>query len=528
MIGLQAELALLKETDGLEECLAAGVLQEADGGVAFRHELARRAIEEAIDPARRAELHASVLATLQQRPESDSARLAHHAEAAGDGVAVLEHARAAAKHAAERGAHREAAAQYARALRFADGLESAARAELLGHHAYECHLTDQIDDALAAQKQALEHHRAIGDRLKEGEALHWISLLEYLGAEIEESRQTAHEALVVLEQLPPGRELARAYSHMAHQAQLGLDVEETVRWGERALSLAGELGDQETVITTLTTIGIVEATAGRGTAKLERSLALALDDGTDDQVARAYAALVFRTVRSRDWAAADRWLAEAIPYATERDLDHWRTYLLGWRAQASLERGRWDDASADIHASLLNPHAKLSRSWPLLSLAQLRARRGDPDVWAVIDEATALTEGDIGQKRVPIAIVRAEAAFLADDSGRALAECGAVPVSTLTDRWIAGKLAVWRRRAGGQPQETGWLPEPYARELAGDHAGAAAAWKELQCPYEAAMALAGSEDEHDLRRSHEMLLGLGAQPAAAIVARRLRERGARG
>ena len=51
--------------------------------------------------------------------EPDLARLAHHAEAAGDADAVLRFAPAAAARAATLGAHREAAAQYARALRFA-------------------------------------------------------------------------------------------------------------------------------------------------------------------------------------------------------------------------------------------------------------------------------------------------------------------------------------------------------------------------------------------------------------------------
>ena len=72
------------------------------------------------------------------------------------------------------------------------------------------------------------------------------------------------------------------------------------------------------------------------------------------------------------------------------------------------------------------------------------------------------------------------------------------------------------------------MPEQFALELAGDHAGASAVWEKLGCPYDAAMALAWSDDEAELRRSHEQLLALGAQPAAAFVARRLRERGARG
>jgi DNA-binding NarL/FixJ family response regulator len=42
------------------------------------------------------------------------------------------------------------------------------------------------------------------------------------------------------------------------------------------------------------------------------------------------------------------------------------------------------------------------------------------------------------------------------------------------------------------------------------------------------MALAWSDDEGLLRRAHDELRALGAPPAAALVARRLRERGARG
>ncbi len=56
---------------------------------------------------------------------------------------------------------------------------------------------------------------------------------------------------------------------------------------------------------------------------------------------------------------------------------------------------------------------------------------------------------------------------------------------------------------------------------------AAAAWEALGCPYEAALALADAGDEPALREAHDRLRGLGARPAAAIVARRLRVRGAR-
>jgi DNA-binding NarL/FixJ family response regulator len=64
--------------------------------------------------------------------------------------------------------------------------------------------------------------------------------------------------------------------------------------------------------------------------------------------------------------------------------------------------------------------------------------------------------------------------------------------------------------------------------LAGDHEAAAQAWDALRCPYEAALARADTGEEQQLRRAHAELLALGATATAAVVARRLRARGARG
>ncbi|MEA2423753.1 MAG: hypothetical protein QOH13_163, partial [Thermoleophilaceae bacterium] len=94
--------------------------------------------------------------------------------------------------------------------------------------------------------------------------------------------------------------------------------------------------------------------------------------------------------------------------------------------------------------------------------------------------------------------------------------------------WVAGELAAWRRRAGIDDPVAEWLPEPYACQLRGDPLGAAALWDELGSPYEAALARADSDDERELRRALEELRELGAEAAAAIVARRLRSRGATG
>ncbi len=85
----------------VDECVTAGVLQAQAGAVAFRHELARRAVESAVAPRLRRDLHAAILRALETAPvDVGDARLALHAEEAGDTAAVLRHGRAAAEHSA--------------------------------------------------------------------------------------------------------------------------------------------------------------------------------------------------------------------------------------------------------------------------------------------------------------------------------------------------------------------------------------------------------------------------------------------
>jgi DNA-binding NarL/FixJ family response regulator len=64
--------------------------------------------------------------------------------------------------------------------------------------------------------------------------------------------------------------------------------------------------------------------------------------------------------------------------------------------------------------------------------------------------------------------------------------------------------------------------------LTGEFGAAAGQWDRLGCPYDAALALAGSEDEAELRRAVAAFQRLHARPAVTIVTRRLRERGVLG
>ena len=147
----RAELSLLEavapeELAHLDECLASGALRADRDGVAFRHELARLAVESTLAPHRRRALHAAILAALEDG--GDLSRLAHHGDEAGNVDAVLRYAPAAAGAAVAASSHREAAAQYARALRHADGLEARERAELLDRYAEEALLTGLYEESL--------------------------------------------------------------------------------------------------------------------------------------------------------------------------------------------------------------------------------------------------------------------------------------------------------------------------------------------------------------------------------------------
>jgi len=93
--------------------------------------------------------------------------------------------------------------------------------------------------------------------------------------------------------------------------------------------------------------------------------------------------------------------------------------------------------------------------------------------------------------------------------------------------WPVAELAWWRRQGGIDEPIPADAGGPFAMQLRGEWSDAAAAWRTAGCPYEEAMALAEADDEGALRRALEALQELGARPAAAVVARRLRERGAR-
>lgn len=521
--------------DALDECLRSGVLRAEADGVAFRHELARLSVGDALSPDRAVALNRRAIEVLS-RPElgaPDLARLAHHAEAAGDGPAVLRYAPAAGEHAASLGSPREAQNQYLRALRFADNLSREERAPLLERFADHAYLSDQRSEAADAMAEVISTYRRAGDHVRQGAALlRRATLLSCVGR-LPEATADAEQSVLILKQVPPGPHLARAYSFLAG-ATMEVDPEAAFALGMKAIDLAERLGATDVLVHALDNVGVMRLLRGdeRGRVELERSLAIAQREGLATDAGRAFINLSWCLGRADRWTEAMNWIESGIDYCRELGLEAWVKCLLGLRGGAELALGRWDAAAETAAAILAAPRDQIlkPRVDALTVLALVRARRGDPEYQSLLDEAFELGR-DSGELEVlgAVALARAEAAWL---EGRHDAIAGeTADALTLAERaqdgGFAGELMVWRRRAGLRIEIPAGALEHHRQLLAGDWTNAVSALRALGCTYESALALADSGEPASLRRALDELTQIGATSAATIIARRLRELGER-
>jgi DNA-binding CsgD family transcriptional regulator len=519
--------------DDLEACLSSGMLVAGPDKASFRHELARLAIEEALSPARRVRLHMLTLQALESAASADPARLAHHAEAAGDAPAVLRFAPEAGRRAAAVGAHREAADQFARALRFADQATDEVRGDLSDRRAYACYLSGDFPAAVTAQREALEQHRRTSNLLRVGHAARSLSLVLRYEGDVVESWELGHQAVTELERLPePSRELAMAYCNVSHLAAAREDGEGTRSWATKAAAVAEKVDDEEAQVYAALNVASIDLLADYPTASdtIDRLLRTAVEHGLEEQAGRAYVALTWWASRGRRYQDAQRYVDPGLRYCDERGLDLWRSYLIAYQARAHLDGGRWGEAVTAANLIIGNPRTSpLPRIVALAVVGLARARRDDPDAFEPLEEAWTLAR-DTGelQRIEPIAAARAEALWLAGRANEV--EAATAPALALAlahgSGWVAGEMLALRQRAGIAVAAPADLAAPFACELAGDWAQAAAAWRALDSPYEAALALTEADDDESVRRGYTELLELGARAAAAIVARRLRDRGA--
>ena len=461
VVPTRAELWLLEQAarpapSAVEMGVSAGLLVVGPDAVGFRHELLRQAVEGSLSALARRELNRRVLEVLAGAPgrRVDLARLVHHAREAGDAEAVLRYAPEAARQAAAVAAHREAVGHYRAVLAHDERIPAAARAELLEDYSVEAYLSGLSGEAVSARKAAVDLREAAGDREQLGEALRWLSRLHWWDGNRREAEAAAARAIAVLEPLPPGHQLAMAYSNQAQLDMLANRSEAAMGWAARAIELARRLDDQETLTHALTNIGSARVNGGDpgGRVELEEAFEVAVAAGLEDHAARAVCNLATLSAETRDDRHARQDLDRALAFAQAHELAGYSQHVLGHRARVRLDQGDWAGAEQDAQAALAEPVKGGPRVVDaLVPLGLLRSRRGDPDAAATLQEATerAFATSEL-QWTAPVAAARAEYAWLHGDDRRAAEEAAGIFELAVRDghQWFAGELACWLRLAG--------------------------------------------------------------------------------
>lgn len=541
IVPVRAELWLVEQLgDGadaaaVDECVEQGVLVGDTDGVAFRHELARLAVRDAITPARRLRLHRRVLAALSSaaRGVVDEARLAHHAFECGDGDAVLRHAPRAAAHAARVGAHRQAATHLENAVRFCRQRSLEEQVDLWSRLAIERYDLGRAPQAIDAFQTAIQLCRAAGEAAREGELRARLGRVYVTAGRQREANASLAAALAVLEPLGPSPELAYVYGHCSATHMLAREFGPAEEWGQRAMDLARHLGDRYSLAYTMiqSGIGLLMSGDDAGHDRILGGMTIAEEDGFDALVALGYSQIGSGCGEVRRYDLAVPALEACLAYGIDRELFAEEVYAEAWLARCHLDQGHWADAGERCRRLANDPRCSgIARMVVVTVLGKLRARRCDPGVWVALDESLALSrENGHLQRLWPTAVARAEAAWLEghlEAEVPLLAEAHALATSVAYP-WAIGELSWWLDRAGHRPATTSPAAEPFGLALAGRHEEAAAAWDTIGCPFEAAVVRLDSDDEALVRSALATFGALGSRPAARLTANKLRELGAR-
>jgi tetratricopeptide (TPR) repeat protein len=504
------ELWLIRALLGVEaenladHCVARGLLRRDDqGALTFRHELARQATLGRLSPSLQRSLHAKVEAAMSELPAAQAtallSRRVHHAAGAENGARVLELAPQAAAQAARLGAHQQAASHLATALKYVALAPPPLTAQLYEDWAYEAGLSLLVyDTIIEARHKAITIWRRLGRIDKVALNLRWLSPLHWRRGEGEQAEFFANEAVRESESLPPGPELALAYSTRSQLHMLHYRFDEAIEWGQRAIALADQTGGIETRVHALNNVGTALLFADRpgGREKMEESLRLALKHGFHDHAARAYTNFAEYAVVFKDFSLAEQLLAEGVTFCARHDLDSAAQYLLSRQAQLRIEQGRFREAETIAQGVMDLKRLPMVMHLPALTeLGRVRVRLGEPGGTALLQQA--LQEGSATgelQRIVPARLALVEAGWLVEDLTAQHEQLMALAAMDLDNfrSWDIGELAVWWYRCkmpGPLPRRTPRIPLPRSTELGGDGLAAASEWSRLGLPYEAALAL---------------------------------------
>jgi len=504
----------------LAPCLEAKILLLRNGRLFFKHELYRRTIETALSPFLRIALHKTVLQRFRDNFERNGEiyRIIHHAKNANEHGLVVHFAPLAARQAASLGAHLEASRLYFSAIEYFQGNDKDMLAGFYESYAYECYLTNRVGEAIVYQTRATNIWKDKENLEKRGHTLWFLSRLWWFDGNRRQSEACAQQAIDLLADRPSSTAKAMAFSNMSQLKMLSDKAVECIFWGNKAIDLAKELDDRETLCHALNNVGTVQmripSNKQKGIDLLQQSLGIALANGYQEHAARAYTNLGSDAVRIKDYPFAAKIIEEGLRYCEERELGSWQTYMLSWKAKLLLDTGKWEEA-AGIAADLIgkSDHASIVKVGALVVAGTIKMRKGEPDALPTLLKArTKAFESMELQRILPAlaALLEYEWVTGEDHVERTALEYAIGLIGQPGHLRESSEFEFWLFKVRKQALPMHETEKGYRANNPKMALEAAAGWQRLGCPYEQALLLFEG-DADSKKEAISIVHRLGAQ-----------------
>ena len=508
-----------------------GLLARARGGLVFRHELARQAVESTVPAGGSSVLHARVLDALEGLHPREPAVLTHHAVAAHDGPRAHRYATEAAEEAARTGSHTEAAAFYRIALDHLAGTDPRERADLMQRLSFEQYMIAHLTEALDNVRATFLLWEQVDDTQGLAAAHETAAIYEYYNAHRRQAELHAERAMAVAGP-SSGLAYAGARATRGYLAYMGHDYDLATAYIEDAGSIAEQEGHQPLGVRTALFRRILDFSAGVDDARtrLTESIEEARGHGLDELASTGYSQLAYLDVEQRRLRSAEHVLDESLPFTVERDIPicrHWQTAV---RSRLRFLEGRWSAALEDADFVTGNEGMPLAHLWPNVVRALIRLRQGSDEDTSTLDDAWELaTRLEEPARRLWVLAGLAERQWMtgvADErvSDLALPDLRAWAGEPGTE-WAVGELAVLLRRLDLLHEVPEGVAEPFRLSLTGRHEEAASWWRQAGEPFTEAMSWVDSDDPAHQARGVELLDKTGATATADRVRVELRQAG---
>ena len=513
----------------IDSALRPGVLVLDGDKARFRHEIARMAVEGSLGTVMSLTLHRRLMGLLEEQTHRDLARLAHHAVALGDAVAISTYVPDAAREAVKRKAHREAIGFFQAAIAAPGAIDVDDLAEMRMALSRELRAVGRSAEALEQNQAAVDHYRQTGSVRDLGRTMTVLGYSFWDVSDTAQSRHTLDEALRVLGAEDAGFDLGYAYYMSSLVEMFGRRRQSSLDDAARALSIAEEISDQTLEYIARYQAATTEIVTGDpvvGIARFEEAVGFGEALGVAGGRENSGMMLGSASGEVRHYQTAILALEESLQIARSIDEDRTVSYDLAWLARIAFEQGRYDDAIRYAELADSGDDHGFAGVTARGALGRARVRRGDEGGRQILEVGVGLGVNHELQHVWPLWCGMAEHSWLWGKPDGVEVLLGPIYQKALaTDSpWARGEVGFWMWRVGAIGDPPDGAAEPYRLQMDGDWSGSAEAWRSLGCPYEVGLALMDGGTNARMEALH-IFDSLGTRPVATKLRSLLRDSG---